>query len=61
MPPEIAHEREYTRKVDIWGLGALLYEMLTGRPPFNGKTQKQMLINIKFGSLEIPEYISLPI
>lgn len=34
MPPEIVNEKFYTNKVDIWGLGVLLFEMIHGKAPF---------------------------
>lgn len=37
MAPEQCAGKPYNQKVDIWGLGCLLYEMLTGRKPFEGK------------------------
>ena len=37
MAPEQCAGRPYDQKVDVWSLGCLLHEMLSGRKPFEGK------------------------
>ncbi len=43
MAPEIAHGK-YGHEVDVYSLGIMLYEMLTGRLPFDGETTGEILM-----------------
>lgn len=43
MAPEVAHGR-YGREVDIYSLGVVLYELLTGRVPFEGESAGEILM-----------------
>lgn len=40
MSPEILNKLPYNSKSDIWSIGAILYEMLHGSPPYNCKSEQ---------------------
>src|SRR5262249_25780287 len=48
MSPEQAHghNSKIDGRTDIWALGAICYEMLSGQPPFTGETLAQVLLKI---------------
>ncbi|WAR58884.1 hypothetical protein PtB15_10B223 [Puccinia triticina] len=59
MAPEVVKQTSYTRKADIWSLGCLMVEMLTGEHPWASLTQMQAIFRIgSFATPEIPDDIS---
>jgi serine/threonine protein kinase len=58
LAPEILNRQGHGRAVDWWSLGALLFEMLTGLPPFYCRDREKLFEKIKKGTLEYPKYLS---
>ena len=46
MPPEMILKEKYNRMIDFYAVGALLYEMIGGIPPFYSKKRKVLFHNI---------------
>jgi mitogen-activated protein kinase kinase kinase len=60
MAPEVVKQTSYTRKADIWSLGCLVVEMMTGTHPFPDCSQLQAIFKIGGGRAAptIPEHAS---
>lgn len=54
MSPEVVHQRPYSFKSDIWSLGIVLYELLTGQFCFQGESRADLIANVQHGLFEIP-------
>jgi len=55
MAPEII-KRKYDEKCDLWSIGVILYILLTGRPPFDGNDDEEILNNVKKGVFDKSSY-----
>lgn len=47
LSPEVALKQEYDKSVDIWSVGILIYELLTGKVPFKDSDKQIHMKNIK--------------
>jgi serine/threonine protein kinase len=58
MSPEMLKGIGHTRAVDLYTLGALLHEMLTGLPPYYSQTKAKMYDDVLNAKLKLPRYMS---
>ncbi|XP_061672306.1 serine/threonine-protein kinase N2-like [Syngnathoides biaculeatus] len=58
LAPEVLTDDDYTRAVDWWGMGVLIYEMLVGESPFLGEDEEEVFDSIVNNDVTYPP--SLP-
>ncbi|GJQ71084.1 hypothetical protein Trydic_g991 [Trypoxylus dichotomus] len=59
LAPEVLTETSYTRAVDWWGLGVLIFEMLVGESPFPGDDEEEVFDSIVNDEVRYPKFLSL--
>ena len=58
MAPEMITKKGYGKAVDWWSLGALMFEMSTGNPPFRSKNGKELNRKILTERIKLPNWLS---
>ncbi|XP_028269225.1 serine/threonine-protein kinase N2-like isoform X2 [Parambassis ranga] len=58
LAPEVLTDDNYTRAVDWWGMGVLIFEMLVGESPFPGEDEEEVFDSIVNDDVQYPT--SLP-
>ncbi len=58
MAPEVLAQAGHGFCVDYWGLGMILYEMMTGLPPWYTTDRAKLFRKLKSAPLDIPPYFS---
>ena len=66
LAPEMVLEKSHTEKLDVWTLGVLLFELVTGRAPFTPSSnikdrkmaQRELSKNIVDVKMKIPSHVS---
>ncbi|XP_061459537.1 serine/threonine-protein kinase N3 isoform X2 [Rhineura floridana] len=58
LAPEVLTDPSYTRAVDWWGLGVLIFEMLVGESPFPGDNEEEVFDSIINEDAHYPQFLA---
>lgn len=55
VAPDVLKQKQYTNIIDYWSFGILVFRMLVGRPPFLGRSMKEVFDNILYQELRFSQ------
>lgn len=58
LAPEVIEDSDYGRAVDWWGVGVVMYEMISGMLPFRSRDHEELFGLILSKSVKVPAYFS---
>ncbi|ODV88208.1 hypothetical protein CANARDRAFT_193992 [[Candida] arabinofermentans NRRL YB-2248] len=58
IAPEVIKGETYDSQCDWWSLGTVLYDLLTGSPPFTGNNNKKIMDKVLTQKVKFPFYLS---
>ncbi|XP_031847620.2 STKc_STK36 domain-containing protein fused isoform X1 [Nomia melanderi] len=58
MAPELIEEQPYDHNVDLWSLGCIVFEIVTGAPPFNTNSILHLIRLIRDVQIKWPDFLS---
>ena len=59
LAPEVLNRKGHGTAVDFWSLGMVLYEMLTGLPPWYTKNRRKLFDRLRNAPLRFPPHVSV--
>ena len=59
MAPEVYFGEPYNGKADVWSLGTMLFQLVTGQMPFYARTHQELREKLLTSELEFPVDIDL--
>jgi len=55
LAPEMIKQAGHNKSLDIWNIGVLMFELLTGSPPFEGSSQQELFDSILHFRIKWPK------
>ena len=59
MAPEVLNGVKYNHKADVWSMGIVFFELITGHTPFNGRDKEDLKRNLEKGAYKLPKRLKL--